>query len=479
MSATVYIPTPLRPYVDHKDSLELEGGTVEEVLKSLTSQYEGLQRHLYGDDGRLRNFVNIYINDEDIRYLQREKTPVNDGDTISIVPSIAGGATDIREVAEQLSREEIERYSRHLIIPEVGMEGQRKLKASSVLCIGAGGLGAPVTMYLAAAGVGRLGIVDFDVVDHSNLQRQIIHSTDRVGDSKLESARDSLRGINPNVRVETHHTRLSSDNALELFREYDLVIDGTDNFPTRYLVNDACVLTGKPNVYGSIFRFEGQASIFAAPGGPCYRCLYPEPPPPGLVPSCAEGGVLGILPGLVGLVQATEAVKWILNIGEPLVGRLLLVDALGMQFRQLRLRKNPDCPVCGDHPTQTELIDYEQFCGIPSVDEQPESNVPEITVHELKAKLDRGDDVLILDVRNPQEYEISRIEGARLIPLDQLMERVHELDSSREIVLQCRSGQRSAVALQRLQKLGFRKLHNLKGGILEWSREIDPSLPRY
>lgn len=479
MSATVYIPTPLRPYVEHKDSLELEGGTIEEVLQSLTSQYGGLQKHLYGEDGRLRNFVNIYINDEDIRYLQREKTPVNDGDTISIVPSIAGGATDISEVAEQLSREEIERYSRHLIIPEVGMEGQRKLKASSVLCIGAGGLGAPVTMYLAAAGVGRLGIVDFDVVDHSNLHRQIIHATDRVGDSKLESARDSLRNINPNVEVQTHQTRLSSDNALELFRDYDLVIDGTDNFPTRYLVNDACVLTGKPNIYGSIFRFEGQASIFAAPDGPCYRCLYPEPPPPGLVPSCAEGGVLGILPGLVGLVQATEAVKWILKIGEPLVGRLLLVDALGMNFRELKLRRNPDCPVCGDHPTQTELIDYEQFCGIPAADEQPESNVPEITVHELKAKMDRGEDVFILDVRNPQEYEISRIEGAWLIPLDQLMERVHELDSSREIVLQCRSGQRSAVALQRLQQLGFRKLHNLKGGILEWSREIDPSLPRY
>ncbi|HLV01111.1 MAG TPA: molybdopterin-synthase adenylyltransferase MoeB [Acidobacteriota bacterium] len=479
MPATVYIPTPLRPYVDHKDSLELEGATVEEVLKSLTTQYEGLRRHLYGEDGRIRNFVNIYINDEDIRYLQREKTPVQDGDTISIVPSIAGGATDIREVAEPLSREEIERYSRHLIIPEVGMEGQRKLKASSVLCIGAGGLGAPVTMYLAAAGVGRVGIVDFDVVDYSNLQRQIIHSTNRVGDSKLDSARDVLQGINPNVQVEAHHTRLSSENALELFREYDLVIDGTDNFPTRYLVNDACVLTGKPNVYGSIFRFEGQASIFAAPDGPCYRCLYPEPPPPGLVPSCAEGGVLGILPGLVGLIQATEAIKWLLNIGEPLVGRLLLVDALGMKFRQLRLRRNPDCPVCGDHPTQTELIDYEEFCGIPSVDQQPESNVPEITVHELKAKLDRGDDVFILDVRNPQEYEISRIEGAKLIPLDQLMERVHELDSSREIVLQCRTGQRSAVALQRLQKLGFRKLHNLKGGILEWSREIDPTLPRY
>lgn len=479
MSATVYIPTPLRPYVDHRDSLELEGGTIEEILQSLTTQYGGLQKHLYGDDGRLRNFVNIYINDEDIRYLQREKTPVNDGDTISIVPSIAGGATDLSEVAEQLSREEIERYSRHLIIPEVGMQGQRKLKASSVLCIGAGGLGAPVTMYLAAAGVGRLGVVDFDVVDHSNLHRQIIHSTDRVGDAKLESARDSLYGINPNVEVETHPTRLSSENALDLFRNYDLVIDGTDNFPTRYLVNDACVLTGKPNIYGSIFRFEGQASIFAASDGPCYRCLYPEPPPPGLVPSCAEGGVLGILPGLVGLVQATEAVKWILDIGEPLVGRLLLVDALGMKFRELKLRRNPDCPVCGDHPTQTELIDYEEFCGIPGTDEQPEANVPEITVHELKQKMDRGDDVFILDVRNPQEYEISRIEDAWLIPLDQLMERVHELDSSREIVVQCRSGQRSAVALQRLQQLGFRKLHNLKGGILEWSREIDPSLPRY
>lgn len=479
MAATVFIPTPLRNYVNQQESLQLEGKTIGEVLKNLTAEYQDLKRHLYNDEGKLRNFVNVYLNDEDIRYLQREETPVKDGDTISIVPSIAGGRVEVQAAAADLSHEEIQRYSRHLIMPEVGMEGQKKLKSSSVLCIGAGGLGSPVTMYLAAAGVGRLGIVDFDVVDFTNLHRQILHTTDSVGRPKLESARQTLQGINPHVTIEPHEARLSSENALELFRDYDLVVDGTDNFPTRYLVNDACVLTGKPNVYASIFRFEGQASVFATREGPCYRCLYPEPPPPGLVPSCAEGGVLGILPGLVGLIQATEAIKLILGIGEPLIGRLLLIDALGMKFRELKLRKAPDCPVCGPHPTLRELIDYEEFCGIPQARQEKVGGIEEITATELKEQLDAGRDIFILDVRNPMEYEICRLEGSKLIPLDQLLNRMHELDSSREMVVHCRSGARSAQAIRILQQAGFKKLKNLKGGILAWSREVDPSVPTY
>lgn len=478
MAAKVFIPTPLRAYVGNREWLELEGSTVQEILKNLTEQYGDLKRHLFNEDGKLRNFVNIYVNDEDIRYLQRENTPIQEDDTISIVPSIAGGALNVEAPPEELTHEEITRYSRHLIMPEVGMEGQKKLKKASVLCVGAGGLGSPLTLYLTAAGVGRLGIVDFDVVDFSNLQRQVIHSTRDVGRSKLESAREKLEAINPNVRLETHETRLSSENALELFKNYDIVADGTDNFPTRYLVNDACVLSGKPNVYASIFRFEGQASVFGAPGGPCYRCLYPEPPPPGLVPSCAEGGVLGILPGLVGLIQATEVIKLILGKGEPLVGRLLLFDALGMRFRELRLRRNPQCPVCGDNPSIRELIDYQQFCGITPATEEPQG-IEEITATDLKAEQEEGKDLFILDVRNPMEYEIASIEGAYLIPLDQLMNRVNELDSARDIVVHCRSGVRSARAIEMLQEAGFRKLRNLKGGILAWSDEVDPSVPKY
>ena len=479
MPATVYIPTPLRSFTGDQESLELEGSTVDEVLENLTQQYADLKKHLYGEDGKLRNFVNIYVNDEDIRYLQREATPIQDKDTVSIVPSIAGGASSIQASLDELSAEEIQRYSRHLIMPEVGMEGQKKLKQASVLCVGAGGLGSPLALYLAAAGIGRLGIVDFDVVDSSNLQRQIIHSTQDVGKPKLESAREKLVALNPNVKVETHETRLTSENALELFSADDMVADGTDNFPTRYLVNDACVLTGRPNVYGSIFRFEGQASVFATPEGPCYRCLYPEPPPPGLVPSCAEGGVLGILPGLVGLIQATEAIKLVLGKGESLAGRLLLFDALGMSFRELKLRRNTECPVCGDHPSVTELIDYEQFCGIGPQTEAVAEGIEEVTATELKKELDAGRELFILDVRNPVEYDICRLEGGHLIPLDQLISRVNELDSAWDIVAMCRSGARSAKAIEVLQQAGFRKLRNLQGGILAWSDEVDPSVPKY
>ncbi|MBV9574930.1 MAG: molybdopterin-synthase adenylyltransferase MoeB [Acidobacteriales bacterium] len=377
-----------------------------------------------------------------------------------------------------LSNDEILRYSRHLIMPEVGMEGQLKLKAARVLCIGAGGLGSPLALYLGAAGVGNLGIVDFDVVDYTNLQRQIIHSTADVGRKKLDSAADKLKSINPFLNIRTFDTRLSSENALELFRDFDIIADGTDNFPTRYLVNDACVLTGKPNVYGSIFRFEGQASVFATKDGPCYRCLYPEPPPPGLVPSCAEGGVLGILPGLVGVIQATETIKLILGKGEPLIGRLLLIDALAMKFRELKLRRNPECPACGENPTITGLIDYEQFCGIRGEEQPVEASGSEMQAEELKRRLDAGDDIFVLDVREPHEYQICNL-GGHLIPLGELPNRVHELDSSREIVAHCRSGVRSAKAVSFLQQAGFRKVHNLAGGILAWADKVDPKMPKY
>jgi molybdopterin/thiamine biosynthesis adenylyltransferase/rhodanese-related sulfurtransferase len=388
------------------------------------------------------------------------------------------------KTAPTLSNDEILRYSRHLIMPEVGMEGQQKLKAAKVLCIGAGGLGSPLALYLTAAGVGTLGIVDFDVVDYTNLQRQIIHTTADVGRKKLDSAADKLKAINPFLNLRTFDTRLSSANALDLFRDFDIVADGTDNFPTRYLVNDACVLTGKPNVYGSIFRFEGQASVFATEDGPCYRCLYPEPPPPGLVPSCAEGGVLGILPGLVGVIQATETIKLILGQGDSLVGRLLLVDALGMKFRELKLRKNPDCPACGTHRTITKLIDYDQFCGIrgveaaPANQEKTEGKMAEISVEELKKKLDNKEDVFILDVREPHEYQICNLNG-KLIPLGDLPKRVGELDSDLEIVAHCKMGGRSAKAVAFLQQSGFKKVSNLTGGITAWAERIDPKMPKY
>jgi len=379
---------------------------------------------------------------------------------------------------EALTNDEILRYSRHLIMPEVGMEGQQKLKAARVLCVGAGGLGSPLALYLGAAGVGTLGIVDFDVVDYTNLQRQIIHTTADVGRKKLDSAAEKLKAINPFLNIRKFETRLSSENALELFREFDIIADGTDNFPTRYLVNDACVLTGKPNVYGSIFRFEGQASVFATKEGPCYRCLYSEPPPPGLVPSCAEGGVLGILPGLVGVIQATEVIKLVLGKGDPLIGRLLLVDALGMKFRELKLRKNPDCPACGTHRTITELIDYNEFCGIRGEEKPVEAGVPEIQVEELKRRLDAGEDLFVLDVREPHEYQICNING-HLIPLGDLPNRLNELDSSREIVAHCRSGVRSAKAVAFLQQAGFKKVHNLAGGILAWADRVDPRMAKY
>ncbi len=379
----------------------------------------------------------------------------------------------------ELDREEVYRYSRHLIMPEVGMEGQLKLKQAKVLCVGAGGLGSPLALYLAAAGVGTLGIVDFDVVDFTNLQRQIIHGTKDVGRSKLQSARDAILNINPNVEVVPFETRLTSENALQIIREFDIVADGTDNFATRYLVNDACVLSKKPNVYGSIFRFEGQASVFYAEEGACYRCLYPEPPPPGLVPSCAEGGVIGVLPGIVGCIQAVETVKLILGKGQPLISRLLLFDALGMKFRELKLRKNPDCPVCGLHPTITQLIDYDEFCGVRGEESEIQQTVPEITVSGLKQKMDHQESFVLVDVREPHEFDICRIPGSKLIPLSEFTRRMNELNSSDEILIHCLSGMRSAQATDLLRKAGFRKVYNVRGGIRAWASEVDPDMPMY
>jgi adenylyltransferase/sulfurtransferase len=391
--------------------------------------------------------------------------------------------TEEKVALPQLTNEEIARYSRHLLLPEVGLEGQQKLKAAKVLCVGTGGLGAPLAYYLAAAGIGTLGLVDFDVVDESNLQRQIIHSTNDVGRPKIESAAEKLKALNPYLNIVKHETMLTSANALEIIKDYDIVADGTDNFPTRYLVNDACVLSGnKPNAYASIFRFEGQASVFATEDGPCYRCLYPEPPPPGLVPSCAEGGVLGILPGLLGVIQATEVIKLILGKGDSLIGRLLLVDSLGMKFRELKLRKNPDCPVCGDHPTVKKLIDYQQFCGIFPEEkvEKPtvQNGIPQITPVELKRRLDAGENVFVLDVREPHEYQIVNI-GAPLIPLGDLPNRLGELDPNREIVIHCKSGARSQRAAELLAKNGFKNVVNLAGGITAWATDVDPKLPKY
>ena len=487
--AKILIPTPLRPYTDKQDAVDASGATVGELLADLTRRHSGLKAHLYNDQGKLRSFVNVYVNDEDIRYLQREQTPVTATDTVSIIPSVAGGvetaappaASGLGRIGEPLTNDEVKRYSRHLIMPEVGVEGQRKLKASKVLCIGAGGLGSPVAMYLAAAGVGTLGIVDFDTVDFSNLQRQILHGTPDVGRPKLDSAKDKLHALNPEIDIETYEVALSSQNAMKLLERYDVIVDGTDNFPTRYLVNDACVLLGKPNAYGSIFRFEGQASVFATKDGPCYRCLYPEPPPPGLVPSCAEGGVLGVLPGLIGVIQATETVKLIMGIGEPLIGRFLIYDALRMRFRELKLRKDADCPVCGTHPTVTKLIDYEQFCGITPAAPEPVTvnHATEITSVELKQRLDRGERLKIVDVREPNEYQINRIPGSELIPLGDIPKRYGELNPDEEIVVQCKMGGRSAKAADFLRSVGFKRVLNLKGGILDWIDKVDPSQPKY
>jgi adenylyltransferase/sulfurtransferase len=486
MAVTIVIPTPLRQFAGGNSEIVVEATTAGEALNQLTTQYADLRKHLYNEQNNLRNFVNVYVGDEDIRHLEGEATPVRDGETVMIVPSIAGGntAVEARSKTEELptlTTEEYARYSRHLILPEVGLEGQRKLKAARVLMIGTGGLGSPLGLYLAAAGVGTIGVVDFDVVDESNLQRQIIHGTKDVGRPKIESARDRLQDINPNTKIEAYNTHLTSENALELFREYDVIVDGTDNFPTRYLVNDASVLTGKPNVYGSIFRFEGQASVFWAERGACYRCLYPEPPPPGLVPSCAEGGVLGVLPGIVGTIQANEVIKVILGAEGILLNRLLLFDAWKMRFRELKLRKNPSCPLCGDNPTIKELIDYEAFCGLRQQPfEEKKTELEEITATELKNRLESEKDLQVIDVREPHEFEIARIPNTKLIPLGDVVKRSGEIDDNRPAILHCKGGVRSAKAIHALKDAGFTgRLINLKGGITAWSDEVDQSVPKY
>ncbi len=483
MSITIVIPTPLRQFAGGNSEIKVNAATAGDALLELTATHAELRKHLYNEQDKLRNFINVYVGDEDIRHLDGPATLVKDGETIMIVPSIAGGSTAVEALAKvelpELSNEEIARYSRHLILPEVGLEGQKKLKAARVLTIGTGGLGSPLGLYLAAAGVGTLGIVDFDVVDESNLQRQIIHGTKDVGRPKIASATDRLKDINPNTNIEAFETRLTSENALELFKEFDVIVDGTDNFPTRYLVNDASVLTGKPNVYGSIFRFEGQASVFWAEKGACYRCLYPEPPPPGLVPSCAEGGVLGVLPGIVGTIQANEVIKVILGAEGILLNRLLLFDAWKMTFRQLKLRKDPACPLCGDNPTIKELIDYEEFCGLKTpIEEKPA--IEEITATELKSLFDREEDFQVIDVREPFEYEIARIPNAKLIPLGEVVNRICEIEKGKTTVVQCKGGVRSAKAIQYLKDAGFEgRLINLRGGIRAWSEDVDSSVPKY
>ena len=480
MPVRILVPTPLRPFTGGQAAVTAEGATVGDLLRALTTIHPDLRPHLFSAEGTLRSFVNVYVNDDDIRQLKREDTPVGPHDTVSIVPSVAGGS----DARGPLSNDEVQRYSRHLIIPEVGVEGQRRLKDARVVCIGAGGLGSPASLYLAAAGVGTLGIVDFDVVDLSNLQRQILYSSADVGRRKVEAAASRLTSLNPEVRVVVHDTPLSSANALDILRDYDVVVDGADNFPTRYLVNDACVLLGKPNAYGSIFRFDGQASVFGTKGGPCYRCLYPEPPPPGLVPSCAEGGVLGVLPGIIGTIQATEAIKLVLGIGNTLAGRLLLLDALTMEFRTMKLRRDPACPVCGDHPTVTALIDYQQFCGVPSATAAAATApaVPEIGAADLKAALDRRERLWVLDVREPREFEICRIPGSTLIPLGELPKRLSEVPQGLDapaIVVHCKMGGRSAKAVALLRDQGITNARNLTGGILAWIDRVDPTLPKY
>ena len=485
MAVTVRIPTPLRPFTAHQSTVDVDAATVGDALAQLTATYADLRPHLFDNDGRLRNFVNIYVNDEDVRYLHREQTPISARDIISIVPSVAGGSGAGLADPPELTHEDFQRYSRHLILPEVGVDGQRKLKAARVLCVGVGGLGSPASLYLAAAGVGTLGLVDFDTVDVTNLQRQILYSTYDVGRRKLEAAAERLQSLNPDLKVVTHDERLTSENALDLFRQYDVVVDGADNFPTRYLVNDACVLTGTPNAYGSIFRFEGQASVFATAGGPCYRCLYPEPPPPGLVPSCAEGGVLGVLPGIVGTIQATEAIKLILGTGRTLAGRLLLFDAMTMEFRTVKTRRDASCPVCGDRPTITALIDYEQFCGVgPATAGGTAKLSPELetTVGEFQSRVNAGDRLWILDVREPNEFQICRIPGSTLIPLGELPKRLadvpHGADAP-DVVVHCKMGGRSAKAVALLRDHGFTRVKNLTGGILAWIDEVDPSQNKY
>jgi len=477
MAVSILIPTPLRRYVGGAKAVQVEALDVDGAVKALVAQSPELGRQLLDDQGVLRNFVNLYLGDQNVRTLGPVlgEVPLKDGDVLTIVPAIAGGAGEVK-----LTREEVLRYSRHLIMPEVTLAGQKRLKAAKVLCIGAGGLGSPLTLYLAAAGVGTIGIVDYDTVDLTNLQRQILYSTADVGRSKIEAAKERLLQLNPEIEIITHSVQLASWNAVELFQDYDIVADGTDNFPTRYLVNDACVLTGKPNVYASIFRFDGQVAVFDAQRGPCYRCMFPEPPPPGLVPSCAEGGVLGVLPGIVGSLQALEVLKLILGAGEPLIGRLVMFDALDFAFRELAVRKDPACAVCGTSPSITAPIDYEAFCQIRGAEPDADGgNIPTISVEDFQARRQTGEAITLLDVREAFEADIVQIPGALRYPLSELPSRLHELDSSDTFTVHCHKTGRSLEAFQLLRRAGFGKVHVLAGGIDAWAERIDPSLARY
>jgi adenylyltransferase/sulfurtransferase len=473
----VQLPAPLRECADGMVEVAVHGDTVEAVLERLISSYPRLRRHLYDDAGALRGHVNVYLNEEAVEALHRGSgTPTADGDTVIIVPSVAGG-----EAGSELTSAELTRYARHLALPDVGLEGQKRLRAARVALVGAGGLGSPLGLYLAAAGVGTLGLIDFDDVDLTNLQRQVLYGTGDIGRPKTEAAAARLTDVNPHVVIEQHRVRLTSENALDILRPYDVIVDGTDNFPTRYLVNDACVLLGKPYVYGSIYRFDGQVSVFDARHGPCYRCIFREPPPPGLVPSCAEGGVLGVLPGIIGSLQALETIKLLIGRGSTLTGRLALFDALTFRWRELRIRKNDACPVCGANPTLTGLIDYDEFCGVkPTMSEGP-NGVQEITPEQLKQRIETGEPLTLIDVREPFEWDIANLEplGATLVPLGDLPDRMPELDPDADIVVYCRTGGRSMGAARHLIANGFRRVWNLKGGINGWAAAVDPDMPTY
>lgn len=475
------LPYALREYTDGAAELPIDATSVEDALAQLVERYPRLRRHLYAEHGGLRGHVRIYLNADEV--VERGEHSVDDGDTIMIVPSIAGGAREAAAPHETFEPAEIARYARHISLPEIGWEGQRRLHDARVLIVGAGGLGSPIGLYLAAAGIGTIGLVDFDDVDLSNLHRQVLFATSDVGRAKVDAASERLAGINPHVELVPHRVRLTSANALDILRDYDVIVDGTDNFPTRYLVNDACVLLDKPYVYGSIFRFEGQVAVFGGRHGPCYRCLFREPPPPGMVPSCAEGGVLGVLPGIIGSLQALEAIKLVLGRGTSLAGRLALFDALAFRWRELRLPRNPECAACGDAPSITGLIDYDEFCGSggDTMAQAEGQDGSELTPAQLKQRLETGEPLLLIDVREPYEWNIANLEahGARLISLGDLPDHIDALDPDQDIVLYCRSGGRSGSALQHLRAHGFERVQHLRGGITAWAQEIDPSMPTY
>jgi adenylyltransferase/sulfurtransferase len=471
----VLIPYALRSFTERNAEIEVNGNTAGEAINALANAYPDIKKHLFADNGQLRDFINLFVDGKNVNSLQGLDTPVADNGEVMIVPAIAGGS-DGPELS--LTNEEIARYSRHLLLPEIGVEGQKKLKAAKVLIVGTGGLGAPLALYLSAAGVGTIGLVDFDVVDESNLQRQIIHSTRDVGRPKVASAKDRIKGVNPLVNVIAHNTTLTSQNALDIIANYDIVADGTDNFQTRYLVNDACVFLGKPNIYGSVFQFEGQSSVFGTKDGPCYRCLYPSPPPPGLVPSCAEGGVMGVLPGIIGTIQAAETIKMIVGGAKPLIGRLLHFDAWRMSFRELKLDKDENCPVCGKNPSIRELIDYEQFCGLKKT--QDSEPIETITAIDLKKRMDNGDHIQFIDIREPHERAIVKFPNAIIMPLGQLVRRMDELDPGIDSIFLCKIGQRSILGIRALREAGYKgRLLNLQDGLNAWARDVDKTMPVY